>query len=122
MTHISNTGMHILSIMVELVRQLNCTPGTIITAINSPENSNQIKCLINLMQLIKADNPNHKRRMWRYGQIFDETFMADLQTKRFPKLVYTLAAALQMEAPITRKDILLIEQLQDVSEDNRRLA
>lgn len=58
--------------------------------------------------------------MWRYGRLFDETFMADLQTRTCPKLVYMLASALKMEAPETHGGILGIAQLSDVSEENKK--
>lgn len=52
--------------------------------------------------------------------MFDETFMADLQTRAYPKLVYVLAAALKMEAPTSHGGILEIAQLADVSAENKR--
>ncbi|KAK9087899.1 hypothetical protein Syun_030293 [Stephania yunnanensis] len=69
-----------------------------------------------------SDCKDRERRMWRYGRVFDETFMADIQTKTCPKLVYIMAAALQFEDPKTNMGILDIVQLGDVSPENQVLC
>nr|DAZ90763.1 TPA_asm: nucleocapsid protein [Ophrys virus 1] len=120
--HLSNTGLHIVSIFADLVKALNCSPALVLTALKSPMYSAQLNGLVKFIQLMSNDDEKHKRRMWRYGRLFDEDFMAELQTKRCPIFVYVLAYALQLEAPSTHKDILKIAQLKDVSADNQRKA
>jgi len=64
----------------------------------------------------------HRRRMWKYGRIFDHTFFWDIKTSSCQKFVYRFAAALKMEAPETCSGILNIVQLQDVSTEDRERA
>ncbi|GAB2213046.1 hypothetical protein Drorol1_Dr00021061 [Drosera rotundifolia] len=106
--HLANTGMHLASMFVQLCRILNCRSGILLQAINVKEYERPVICLIALLKLLHGDSPSHQRRMWKYGRIFDETFMAGIQTKACPKLVYIFAEALRKEAPQTYGDVLKI--------------
>ncbi|KAK9082767.1 hypothetical protein Scep_029238 [Stephania cephalantha] len=113
--HLSYTGMHIVDILVRLCEVLNCSPRLVMKIINTGETARQVSCLVRLMDILEDTSKDRERRMWRYGRVFDETFMADIQTKTCPKLVYIMAAALQFEDPKTNMGILDIVQLGDVS-------
>ncbi|KAG6468226.1 uncharacterized protein LOC122034778 [Zingiber officinale] len=118
--HLTYTGMHIVDILLQLCEQLNCSPGVVLALINCRETERQVQCLTHLLKILADTGECHKKRMWRYGRIFDETFMADLQTKACPKLVYIMASALQMVAPERHSGILKIAQLADVSDENKK--
>lgn len=118
--HLSNTGMHLSSMFVDLCSILNCNTEVLLQAINVKEYERQVKCLTALLTILLSNSSQHERKMWKYGRIFDETFMADIQTKACPKLVYVFAEALKEEKPNKYSNVLQIAQLSDVSEVNRR--
>lgn len=120
--HIANTGLHIVSIFVRLCKILNCPTGILMTAINTKKYERQVRSLCRMMKLIMSDDEDHKRRMWRFGRLFSDTFMTPIQTKSCPTLVYILAYALKSEAAKTNQDILNIVQLEDVSPEKRILC
>lgn len=120
--HLANTGMHILGIFLKLCEVLNCSSGLLLRAISNPEYDRQMNALAIMITVVMNNDPQHQRRMWRYGRLFDEAFMPPLQTKRCPMLVYILASALKSEAPQTNRDILNIVQLKEVSPEKRRIG
>ncbi|DAZ90625.1 TPA_asm: nucleocapsid protein [Aconitum virus 1] len=120
--HLVNTGIHIVSIFVRLCSILNCTPGLLLTAMNAHEFSRQITTMVSMITLITRSDEDHKRKMWRFGRIFDDTFMSPLQTKACPLLAYTLASALKGESAQSSRDILNIAQFSEISPEKRRLC
>lgn len=118
--HLSNTGMHIVPIVEDLCRVLKCTPGEIIALVRTSRYERQIQSLLKVFEIINNGDEQHRRGMWRYGRIFDEDFMAFLQTKTCPKLVYVLASALQLKEPAAHSGILRIAQLADVSDEYKK--
>lgn len=52
--HLANTGMHILNIIVQLCKILNCTLGVILAAINCGQNARQVDCLVRLLGILKS--------------------------------------------------------------------
>lgn len=118
--HLANTGMHIVGIFVKLCVSLQCTPGVLMQAIESPENARQIDALVSMLALISDEDPGHSRKMWRYGRVFNEAFMSPLHTKACPSLVYILASALKGESAKSNQDILNIAQLAEVGPEKRR--
>nr|WIW80035.1 N protein [Beet oak leaf virus]WLJ21675.1 N protein [Beet oak leaf virus] len=119
--HLANTGIHIVSIFIRLTNVLSCKPALLLSAINSPEYERQVSTLMEMLHLITNKQPEHQRRMWRFGRLFDDAFMSHLQTKSCPSLTYVLASALKSEAAKSNQDILNIKQLEDVSPENRVL-
>lgn len=117
---LSYSGMHIVSIVMQLSEALNCSMELIVDAFKSKEMENQVECLVRVLGFLNGNDENYRRRMWRYGRVFDQQFMCDLQTKSCPKLVYILAEALRSEEPEKHKGILQIAQLASVTEDNKR--
>ncbi|KAL3516209.1 hypothetical protein ACH5RR_023111 [Cinchona calisaya] len=117
---LSNTGVHLVPMFVSLCKRLNCTPAVVLNAIDTQEYDRQVKCLKHMLRLMASKESLHKRKLWKYGGIFDETFMADIQTKACPKLVCVFAEALRSEAPQTYSGVSQIAQLADVSESNKK--
>ncbi|CAI9290338.1 unnamed protein product [Lactuca saligna] len=115
-----NTGLHILSIIEQLSDVLNCSLDTIVAAMNIGEMRQQVKCLREVLKILKENDENHRLSMWRYGRIFSGGFMSDLQTKSCLKIVYILAEALRSEAPEEHSGILQIAQFADISAENKR--
>jgi len=117
--HLSNTGMHIWSIFGSLVDKLNCKPGVILSALQKKEYEQQLSCLETMLELAERSDGLHKRRMWRYGRLFDEAFMLPLQTKHCRGLAYILASALKRIEPVSNQNILNITQFKDLSMEKR---
>nr|DAZ90691.1 TPA_asm: nucleocapsid protein [Chamaemelum virus 1] len=118
--HLAHTGMHVVTIFTRLIDILDCDPGLILTLVRSQQYSRQISALVSMLKLIEKDDDEHKRRMWRYGRIFDEAFMSPLQTKSCPQFVYILASALKSESSKGNQDILKIAQLADLDPDKKK--
>ncbi|DAZ85729.1 nucleocapsid [Zostera-associated varicosavirus 1] len=120
--HLANTGMHIVGIFVKLVGVLNCSPGLLLSCVTGNEFERQISAMVDFTQLIMDKSEERSRKMWRFGRLFDPTFMSALQTKVCPKLTYIFASALKSESEKTNVDILKIAQLEDVGRNQRRLC
>ncbi|KAL9667313.1 hypothetical protein QQ045_001664 [Rhodiola kirilowii] len=118
--YLTNTGLHIVNIFLRLCAALNCL-STDVTAIFSPEFDKTLSALTTMINLVVKEDDSHKRKMWRYGRLFDEAFMAPLRTKSCPDLTFILAAALKSVSPQTNKDIFNIAQLRDVSAEKRKV-
>ncbi|KAL4591253.1 hypothetical protein LXL04_004211 [Taraxacum kok-saghyz] len=78
---LKNTGLHIVSIVEQLSDVLNCSIGSIVATMDIGEMKNQVRCLRQVLKMLNENDVNHRLNMWRYGRIFDEAFMSDLQTK-----------------------------------------
>lgn len=70
-----------------------------------------------MIQIISSGGLKYERKMWRYGRIFDDTFMSPLQIRACPSLTYALASALKMESSKPNERILGMVQLADVNYD-----
>ena len=118
--HLSYTGLHIVNIMVQLCEVTGASAEIILKMIN--ERGNQGRCLAEAVRLLMSTSDVHRRRMWKYGRIFDHTFLWNIRTSSCPNLVYAVGAALKMESPETHSGILNIFQLQDLSTEDREKA
>ncbi|DAF42365.1 N [Melampyrum roseum virus 1] len=118
--HLAHTGMHLASFFVNICKVLNCSSAVLLQVLNVREYKRQIDCLVAILKILKTQDPVTRRNMWKYGRIFDEAFMADIQTKSCPKLVYILGSALKMEAPSSYANFDKIAQLKDVSDVNKK--
>nr|KAJ0200126.1 hypothetical protein LSAT_V11C600319590 [Lactuca sativa] len=117
---LENTGMHILGIIEQLADVLNCSLGSIIITMEKGKTNVQMKSLLHVLKMMTSNDENHKRNMWRYGRIFDEAFLVDLQTKSCVDVVCVLAEALRSESPEKHSGIMQISQFADISEDKKR--
>ncbi|BCS90309.1 coat protein [Vitis varicosavirus] len=113
--HLSNTGMHALGIFIQLFRALNCTSALLANAAKSGIFERQFEALIVILKIAARTDGEHARKMWRFGRIFDETFMTPLQTKRCPGFVYALAVALKQVSAKSNQNILDIVQFEELS-------
>lgn len=120
--HLSHTGMRVLLIAYQICSTMNCSPAVLIRVVNANRFKPQISALIAAFKLMQATDEAHRRKMWKYGRIFDSGFFSALQTKACPKFVYILACILQRESPESHSGILEIKQLEEVNaEDQERL-
>ncbi|KAL3821364.1 hypothetical protein ACJIZ3_007269 [Penstemon smallii] len=116
-TAISHTGMHIVSIFVRLCLSLNISPAELLVVVYMGRFKRQIDELIIAIKLMKNTDEDHRRMMWKYGRIFDETFLLGLQSRTCPHFVYLIASMLKEENDESAANILWIRQLEEVSED-----
>lgn len=115
--HLANPGLHVVDISIRLCKVLNVPSQKLIDIMNVREFRRQAVALAEMIRLVVSKADGDKRKMWRFGRIFDSTFMAELQTKACSKLVYILAYALKSEQPHGNENILDIVQLQNFSPD-----
>ncbi|KAM5563143.1 hypothetical protein ABKV19_018029 [Rosa sericea] len=118
-THLSNTGMHVVPIAYRICMAMNCSPADLIRVINANRFRPQILGLIAAFKLMRNTDATHKRMMWKYGRIFDSSFLSALQTRSCPKFVYLLACVLKREASKSASGILEIRQLEEVSPEDK---
>ncbi|RDX64086.1 hypothetical protein CR513_57399, partial [Mucuna pruriens] len=119
--HLANTGMHFVSIFIRLCSKMNCPPGLVLTILDAPEYERQVNCMLSMLHLITRTDEGHQKKMWKYGRIFNDAFMAPLQTKACSGFVYTLACALKKESSQSNQNILNIAQFSDLSDDRKRI-
>lgn len=117
--HLSHTGMHIVPIVYRLCMAMNCEPKIPIRVINANRFRPQILGLIAAFKLMGNSDEKHKRQMWKYGRVFDSSFLAALQTKICPKLGFLLACCLKRESAESASGILEIRQFSEVSVEDR---
>lgn len=119
--HLANTGLHIVGLFCKLCKALKCETSVLLHILNHDAHEPQINALVKMIGMITSSEENTKRKMWRFGRVFDHTFMASLQTRECPILTYTLASAVKKVASKSNEHILDILQLGDVSEERRRI-
>lgn len=117
---LKNTGLHIISLMEQLSDVLNCPLGSIMITMVHRNMQVLVKSLLHVLKILTENDENHKRNMWRYGRIFDEAFLADLQTKSCVEVVYILAEALRSESPEKHSGIMKITQFADINKNDKR--
>ncbi|PNX71207.1 hypothetical protein L195_g027079 [Trifolium pratense] len=118
--HLAYTGLHAVRIFMKLCQALNCNTELLLAILNIREYERQINAMIKMVGIITSPLEKHKRKMWRYGRLFDDAFMSPLRTRTCPALTYTLASALKKVSSQSNERILDIVQLGDVSEEKRR--
>ena len=119
--HLSYTGLHVVHMLFEICKVLSCSPSEVVGAINDTwETKHEVTSLKHVLELHADDGDKHKRRMWRYGRLFDVEFMAYLQTKTCCTLAYTFAEALKSEAPEDYSGMLEITELKRVAEPHQK--
>lgn len=118
--HLAYTGLHVVRIFMKLCQALNCSTELLLVIFNAREYERQINAMTKMIGIITSPLEKHKRKMWRYGRLFDDAFMSPLRTRTCPALTYTLASALKKVANESNEGILNIVQLEDVSEEKRR--
>ncbi|DAZ90723.1 TPA_asm: nucleocapsid protein [Guizotia virus 1] len=109
------TGMHIVSMFSDLCLILNIDTSVILTLINIPEFCRQVDSLCAILDMMATGKRENERMMWKYGRLFDEELMSDLQTKSCPKLVLIFGEALKNEHPDDYKGVDKIAQLSGLS-------
>lgn len=81
--HLSNTGMHLSSMFVDLCSILNCNTEVLLQAINVKEYERQVKCLTALLTILLSNSSQHERKC---GSM-EEYLMRHLWRTYRPKLV-----------------------------------
>jgi len=72
--HLANTGLHIVGLFLKLCQALKCETSVLLHILDNNEHKPHINALVKMIGIITSSEENTKRKMWRFGRVFDHTF------------------------------------------------
>ncbi|DAZ90799.1 TPA_asm: nucleocapsid protein [Raphanus virus 1] len=123
-THTSYTGLHPLVLFLKCMVGLKVGSDLLAETLHSKaieKELTDISYTIEHFVDVDSDDPKRGKRMWRFGRIFDATFLSTLQTKNCKKLTLILANLVKLVAPEGNQRVLEIAQIINASREDKEL-
>lgn len=120
--HLKHTGLHCFSLFMRVAEVYKIANDYLANVLNTRHFERELLGIQDMMNNCLVPGPRGPQVMWKYGRLFDQNFFSDLQTKKCPQFVATLAYMIILEAPQEKNQTILnIVHIRDLPEESKRL-